>query len=479
MIGRSALRKTVGDQMADRPAPSGRAILLFGFLAGLAALAVAMQPAEARRHPWGASTSGYSTLVIDAESGQLLEADNPDAPHVPASLTKMMTAYLAFEALQYGKLRLTQSIPVSSVAADQDPTKLDLAPGQTITVEQAMLGLTVRSANDAAVVLAEAMGGSESQFAEMMTRKARQLGMKNTIFRNASGLPDPIQTTTARDMATLARALIRDYPQYYHFFSVREFNFEGTVIPTHNHVLDRFEGADGLKTGFTNAAGWNIVISAVRNGRRLIGVVLGGRTASARDREVMQLLTVAFASRDQLHIASYRQPAAPVVQAPAAAAPALQVSALHTTIPQTAIPQPALVPPPVPQTAVQAPPGETPALRQAMDQLELRSDSDVPSRRGAAAAREAQEWAIQIGAYGRYSLAHETALRAAHSTPALATSSIAIGKIRLGGSTGYRARLVGLTERQAHLACSSLAKRHMGCVVIAPSSDSSVAEAIH
>jgi D-alanyl-D-alanine carboxypeptidase len=423
MIGRSALRKTVGDQMADRPATSGRAILLCGILAGLAALVFAMQPAEARRHPWAAATSGYSTLVIDAESGQLLEADNPDAPHVPASLTKMMTAYLAFEALQQGKLRLTQSIPVSSIAAEQDPTKLDLAPGQTITVEQAMLGLTVRSANDAAVVLAEAMGGTESQFAEMMTRKARLLGMKGTIFRNASGLPDPIQTTTARDMATLARALIRDYPQYYHFFSVREFNFEGTVIPTHNHVLDRFEGADGLKTGFTNAAGWNIVISAVRNGRRLIGVVLGGHTASARDREVMQLLTVAFASHDQLHIASYRQPAAPspAAQAPAAAAPTLQVSALHTTVPQTAIPQPALVPPPVPQAAVQAPPGETPALRQAMDQLELRSDSDVPSKRGAAAAREAQEWAVQIGAYGRYSLAHETALRAAHSTPALAT----------------------------------------------------------
>jgi D-alanyl-D-alanine carboxypeptidase len=474
------------------------------------AISVTLQSAEARQHPHGvARSSGYSTLVIDAESGQLLEADNADEPHFPASLTKMMTAYLTFEALQHGRLHLPQSIPVSSFAASQDPTKLDLEPGQSISVEQAMLGLAVRSANDAAVVLAEAMGGSEENFAQMMTRKARQLGMNNTIFRNASGLPDPEQVTTARDMATLAAALIRDYPQYYHFFNVREFDFEGTLIPTHNHVLEHFEGADGLKTGFTRAAGWNIVISAVRNGRRLIGVVLGGRTAGARDHEVMQLLTVAFAARQPMRIiASNPAPvpaatvqAAAVAQAvatqPGAAAPRLQLPVLNSSIPQPVVPAQivspvapqlaaapitlapvAVAPAPAPvQTARVTPAGETPGLRQAMDQLEARSETDSGSTRRVQPG--AQDWSIQLGAYGRYNLAHETALRVAHSMPMLATSSIAIGKIRLGSSTGYRARLVGLSERQARIACSTLARRHAGCIVIAPSVDSSVAEAMH
>jgi D-alanyl-D-alanine carboxypeptidase len=514
MNGRSALRKIVG-RGADRPA----AALWTSFATAIAlvlavlvlAISVTLQSAEARQHPRSvARSSGYSTLVIDAESGQLLEADNADEPHFPASLTKMMTAYLTFEALQHGRLRLPQSIPVSSFAASQDPTKLDLEPGQNISVEQAMLGLAVRSANDAAVVLAEAMGGSEENFAQMMTRKARQLGMNNTIFRNASGLPDPEQVTTARDMATLAAALIRDYPQYYHFFNVREFDFEGTLIPTHNHVLEHFEGADGLKTGFTRAAGWNIVISAVRNGRRLIGVVLGGRTAGARDHEVIQLLTVAFAARQPMRIiASNPAPvpaatvqAAAVAQAvatqPGAATPRLQLPVLNSSIPQPVVPTQivspvaaqrpaaqiaaapvALAPPPAPvQTTPVTPAGETPGLRQAMDQLEARSETDSGSttRR---AQPGAQDWSIQLGAYGRYNLAHETALRVAHSMPMLATSSIAIGKIRLGSSTGYRARLVGLSERQARIACSTLARRHAGCIVIAPSVDSSVAEAMH
>src|SRR5208282_1168561 len=201
----------------------------------------------------------------------------------PASLTKMMTLYLTFESLESGQLHKTQSLRVSAHAASQQPSKLELAAGETITVEQAILALTVKSANDAAVVLAEAIGGSESEFAQTMTQKARELGMTGTTFRNASGLPNPGQVTTARDMAKLARALIRDYPQYYGYFSAREFTFQGNEIPTHNHVLVEYEGADGLKTGYIHSSGFNLVTSAVRNGRRLIGVVMGGQTSSQRD----------------------------------------------------------------------------------------------------------------------------------------------------------------------------------------------------
>ena len=235
------------------------------------------------------------SIVIDAETGRVLNEMNADAITYPASLTKMMTLYLTFEALNSGRLGLDQYLPVSSEAASKSPTKLHLVPGNSVQVHDLILGIVTKSANDAAAVLAEGLAGSEPAFAERMTAKARQLGMTNTIYRNASGLPDPEQRTTARDVAQLALALYNDFPREYRYFATREFYFRGRVILTHNHLLDWYEGADGIKTGYIGASGFNLAASAVRNGHRLIGVVMGGASAGSRDREMAALLDQGFA----------------------------------------------------------------------------------------------------------------------------------------------------------------------------------------
>jgi D-alanyl-D-alanine carboxypeptidase len=238
----------------------------------------------------------HASIVIDAQSGRVLESSNADTLAYPASLTKLMTLYLVFGALARRTLKLDQQLPVSAHAAAQAATRLGLHSGERITVEDAILAIVTKSANDAAVVLAEALGGSEDHFAGMMTAAASKLGMEQTVFRNASGLPDPRQHTTARDMATLARALILDYPQYYHFFSTRSFVFHGRLISGHDHLLGEYPGTDGLKTGYTRASGYNLVTSAVHKGRRLIGVVMGGATFRARDARMMALLDTGFAA---------------------------------------------------------------------------------------------------------------------------------------------------------------------------------------
>jgi D-alanyl-D-alanine carboxypeptidase len=232
----------------------------------------------------------FSSIIVDGNSGATLTATNPDALRHPASLTKMMTLYLLFERLDAGKMKLDTEMAVSEHASEQDPTKLGLRPGQTIRVEDAIKGLITRSANDAAVVIAEAIGGDEDDFAQMMTRKARALGMSRTIYRNASGLPNDEQVTTARDQSILGRALQDRFPRYYHYFSTTAFNFRGHTITGHNHLLGSVEGVDGIKTGYTRASGFNLVTSMHRGNRFLIGVVLGGRSGGSRDAIMRNLL---------------------------------------------------------------------------------------------------------------------------------------------------------------------------------------------
>lgn len=244
-----------------------------------------------------AHAGGYAAIVIDANTGQVVDSVNPDLQIHPASLTKMMTLYLAFQALKNGKLQIDEQMPVSAWAQNKSPTKLGLMRGQTISVEDCILGMVTRSANDAATVMAERLGGSEGHFAEMMTVQARLLGMDNTNFNNASGLPDPGQLTTAHDMVKLAMALYRDFPQDSHYFATSQFVFRGQVIRGHNHLMDRYAGMDGLKTGFTDASGFNLASTAVRNGHRLFGVVLGGRTAVMRDNLMARLLDDGFDNR--------------------------------------------------------------------------------------------------------------------------------------------------------------------------------------
>ena len=240
------------------------------------------------------STAGYADLVMDAKTGRILHATHPDELRHPASLTKMMTLYLAFNALKSGQLRLDQQLPISKNAASQEPSKLGLRAGSKIRVEDALLGLVTKSANDATVVVAEALGGSERQFARIMTKKARSLGMYRTVFRNPSGLPDSAQVSTARDMAILGYALVYHHPQFYPYFSLEGFTYAGVHYGNHNRLMRRYQGMDGIKTGYIRASGFNLVASTVRGSTRLIGVVFGGRSAAKRDNKMAALLDQAF-----------------------------------------------------------------------------------------------------------------------------------------------------------------------------------------
>ena len=231
-----------------------------------------------------------SSIIVDANSGATLSANNPDAIRFPASLTKIMTLYLLFERLEAGKLKLDSEMEVSEHASEQAPTKLGLRPGQTIKVEDAIKGLVTRSANDASVVIAEAISGDEDDFAKLMTRKARALGMSKTVYRNANGLPNDQQVTTARDQATLGRAIQERFPRYYRYFATSTFVYRGHAIRNHNRLLGNVEGVDGIKTGYTRASGFNLVTSMRRGNRHLVGVVLGGRSGGSRDATMRNLL---------------------------------------------------------------------------------------------------------------------------------------------------------------------------------------------
>ena len=226
----------------------------------------------------------FSSIIVDANSGATLASNSPDGIRHPASLTKVMTLYLLFERMETNKMTLDTEMPVSEHAAEQDPTKLDLHPGSTLRVEDAIKGVVTKSANDAAVVIAEAIGGDESDFARMMTRKARALGMTRTVYVNASGLPADEQVTTARDQATLARAIQDRFPKYYRYFATEAFNFHGRTIHGHNHLLGSVEGVDGIKTGYTRASGFNLITNLRRGNRHLVGVVMGGRSGCREHR---------------------------------------------------------------------------------------------------------------------------------------------------------------------------------------------------
>jgi D-alanyl-D-alanine carboxypeptidase len=281
----------------------------------------------------------FSSIIVDANSGATLASTNPDASRHPASLTKIMTLYLLFERLDAGKMKLETELPVSEHAADQAPTKLGLRPGQTIRVEDAIKGLVTRSANDAAVVIAEALGGDEDNFAKIMTRKARMLGMGKTVYRNASGLPDDEQVTTARDQSTLGRAIQDRFPRYYRYFSTTSFTFRGHSISNHNHLLGAVEGVDGIKTGYTRASGFNLVTSMRRGNRHLVGVVMGGHSAGSRDTIMRSLLA------ENLEKASPRRTVAALTERSPVSETNIEVTEAEVAAPEPAAPpaQPALV----------------------------------------------------------------------------------------------------------------------------------------
>ncbi|MGA9089432.1 MAG: serine hydrolase [Bradyrhizobium sp.] len=294
-------------------------VCFFGFVAVTTAVTFTTDAAEARRHrhhhyvrhhqeAHESYNPAFSSIIVDANSGATLSSNNPDGSRHPASLTKIMTLYLLFERLDAGKIKLDTEMPVSEFASEQAPTKLGLRPGQTIRVEDAIKGLVTRSANDAAVVIAEAIAGDEGDFAKLMTRKARALGMTKTVYRNASGLPDDDQVTTARDQSTLGRAIQDRFPRYYRYFSTLTFNYHGHSIANHNHLLGAVEGVDGIKTGYTRASGFNLVTSMRRGNRHLVGVVMGGRSGGSRDAIMRSLLA------ENLERASTKRTVAAIVE---------------------------------------------------------------------------------------------------------------------------------------------------------------------
>jgi len=288
------LRTTLASSRALR-------VCALGLVTFTTAILISSESAEARRyrhrhhvrHHHVARESynpQFSSIIVDGNTGAVLSSNNPDGIRRPASLTKIMTLYLLFERLDAGKMKLDTEMDVSEHASEQAPTKLGLKPGQTLKVEDAIKGLVTRSANDAAVVIAEAIAGDEDEFAKLMTRKARALGMSKTTYRNASGLPNDEQLTTARDQATLGRAIQDRYPRYYRYFATTVFNYRGQSIRNHNRLLGNVEGVDGIKTGYTRASGFNLVSSMRRGNRHLVGVVLGGRSGGSRDATMRNLL---------------------------------------------------------------------------------------------------------------------------------------------------------------------------------------------
>jgi D-alanyl-D-alanine carboxypeptidase len=317
-----------------RPAQARSSRSVAALITSLSLIIVAAQPAEAwhrhhhHRHlhfgfhlrhmrPGRAETSQFAALVLDGNTGRVLYARDADAERHPASITKVMTLYLLFEQLEKGRISLETPIPMSAHAASQAPSKLGLEPGETISVENAIKAIVTRSANDVAVAVAEAIGGDEENFAQMMTRKAHALGMAHTAYVNASGLPDDRQITTARDLVLLGRAIQERFPRYFRYFSTPSFQYAGETIGNHDHLLGRVEGVDGIKTGYTRASGFNLLTSVHRNGRSLVAVVMGGPTAGARDRFMESLIAQHIASATTIHSATMIADATPPAAAPA------------------------------------------------------------------------------------------------------------------------------------------------------------------
>jgi len=352
----------------------------------------------------------FATIVVDARSGQVLHEVNADTRNYPASLTKTMTLYMVFGALREGRLEMDQHLVVSARAARQPSSKLGLEKGQTITVKQAILAMVTKSANDVAVVIAETLGGNERDFALAMTAKARKIGMSRTTFRNASGLPHRGQLSTARDMATLARRLLADFPKQYRYFATSEFYFDGALHKNHNKLLKNYDGADGIKTGYIRASGFNLVASAQKRGQRLIGVIFGGRSPNARDRLMTKILDKSFRKLGS-------------VQAVAAARPAPEKRAEKPSGP---------------------PPGAT-----------------APKLAGAQYA-----WGIQVGAYRQYNPARELADSVLKKLPrVLVNGTVKIVPLKVRNRRAvYRARITGLKKAQAYQACRILKQRQMDCM---------------
>lgn len=484
-----------------------------------ATLTVCSQTAHARHH-WrghvhlarrlagrGTYAPPTASIVVDGNTGAVLEQSNPDALRHPASLTKVMTLYLLFEQLDAGKLTLDTRLYVSEHAAEQAPTKLGLEPGQAITVGDAIRGIVTRSANDAAVAIAENLGGSEAAFAKAMTEKAHELGMTHTNYVNASGLPDDDQVTTARDQALLGRAIRERFPRYYPFFSTTSFVFRGDVIRGHDHLLGAVAGVDGIKTGYTRASGFNLLTSVHRGGRYLVAVVLGGRTAAERDTRMRALIAanielaaaapppvprLARQSKSppqRAVLASAFAPAAAAAPAPPAARAAVGSDApirpvvvktiTYRTVTVPARPMAPMAAPaaPAPSPVAAAPQGPAPrsegtvaaepAAAPGTSRAGLvEAGTDVAAADPAAVGQLHGGWMIQIGAFDGEQAARAHLDAAKAKVPALAAAEPFTEPVHRGDTTLYRARFSGLDKNAAENDCLTLRRSDVPCMAL-------------
>ena len=467
----------------------------------------------------------FSAIVVDANSGQTLYSADENGLRHPASITKVMTLYLLFEKLEQGAMTLRTEIPISEHAAAQEPSKLGLRPGETISVEDAIKAVVTRSANDVAVAISEAVGQTEDNFADMMTHKAHELGMSSTLYRNASGLPNDEQVTTAHDLTILGRALEDRFPRYFHYFSTAQFDYNGEVIGNHNHLLGRVEGVDGIKTGYTRASGFNLLTSVHRDGRSLIAVVMGGRSAAGRDRIMENLITDHLAEASTARTATAIADAAPdqsapvreeppiraraaagpqrvaerdpepvtgegdnadnddetvaqaataVQQAPDRASarsrvaerPAAGAAAAKNTADRLALASALVMPPERPQGPEldhrrQPLPASSQTTSFARTQPKASSQAEDRVRDGSAAPGS---WMIQIGATDDLAKANALLTRARERNGgALAAAKPVTETVRVGDGKVYRARFAMLDSASAESACRSLKRNGFAC----------------
>ena len=442
------------------------------------------------------ANSKYAAVVINADTGEILFDKYSTKKRYPASLTKMMTLYLLFEEIEAGRLTLQTPMKVSAFAAGQPPSKLGLKAGSTITVETAIQALIIDSSNDVAVVVAEKISGTQRKFAAKMTRKARAMGMRNTRFRNASGLPDRRQITTARDLAILAKRVSQDFPQFYPYFSQKSFTYNGRVHKTHNRVVAKLAGASGLKTGYTRASGYNLATVAERKGNHLIGIVLGGRSTRTRDAHMISIMNETFAKIDrnpQMLAAFHRKKIVPALKP-------TTLASLGGVWPPQQAENSTLLAAKDPK-GISDSIGDDPALRQEIIEASfnlanadgLTTEDDIGVLLSAMSDAErlnylnlkraesesiiaqgdvdmlAPElvWSIQIGAYKSSTLAKSTLKEALSiAEPWIGNGQENITTVKRNGKTLYRTRISYLTDSQAESACSALLQAGRECFVI-------------
>lgn len=429
-----------------------------------------------------AANSKYAAFVIHADSGDVLFNKYSNKRLYPASLTKMMTLYLLFDELEAGRLTLDSELKVSKRAAGQPPSKLGVKAGKTIDVETAIHALTVKSANDVAVVIAEAIGDTEWQFAKKMTKKARSLGMRRTTFRNASGLPNSKQVTTARDMATLSRSLMHEHTEYFKYFSAKNFVWNGRTYRTHNALVKNFEGSTGLKTGYTRRSGYNLATSVDRDGNRLVGVVLGGRSVRTRDAHMRKILNSAYAAIEKkptLISSLHRLKPSPRMKPTLLAQLQLEQGA-PTIAGNDAI-----------QNEIQLAASEYSADPispfENVDSIEsliassssddfneyerVRLSSLVESPDGLVGQgdfedKSAASWHVQIGAFSSKTMAQAELETAAFAANLIDRARSVVPLIKIDGTTVYRARFTYLEEADATEVCDMVRSVQMSCFVL-------------